>query len=272
MSSWLIAPAGELRLAHPVEEAVPVGVAHQDHREVPDLAGLDQRQRLEQLVEGPEAAGHDHERVRVLHEHRLAGEEVVELDRDVDIWVEVLLVRQLDVAADRHAAGLVGPAVGGLHRARATARHDREPGVRELAADRSRELVRLGPLLDPRRPEHRDRRTDLGERLEALDELGQDPQRPPRVGLEERRPLGGAAREQLLVLGRPALRQPPGGLGAHRDTAAADRPRRVVGLVGPGLLRVGHARRMPLRAATMSSRRQARPSRKAGGARQRCRR
>ena len=42
--------------------------------------------------------------------------------------------------------------------------------------------------------------------------------------------------EQLLVLGRPALRQPLGGLRAHRDAAAADRPRRVIGLVGPGLL------------------------------------
>ena len=68
-----------------------------------DLAGLDQGQRLEQLVQRAEAAGQDHERVGVLHEHHLAGEEVAELDAEVDVRVEALLVGQLDVAADRQS-------------------------------------------------------------------------------------------------------------------------------------------------------------------------
>jgi hypothetical protein len=106
---------GQLDVAHPGEEAVPVGVTHEDDREVPDLAGLDEGERLEQLVERPEPAGHDHERVRVLHEHRLAGEEVVELHREVHVRVEMLLAGQLDVAADGQATLLVGALVGRLH-------------------------------------------------------------------------------------------------------------------------------------------------------------
>jgi len=79
----------------------PVFGADQDHREVADLARLNERQRLEQLVEGAEATGEDGECVGVLDEHHLAGEEVPELDAQIDVWVHRLLVRQLDVAADR---------------------------------------------------------------------------------------------------------------------------------------------------------------------------
>ena len=47
-------------LAHPVEQPAPERLVHQDDRHLPRLAGLHQRQRLEQLVERAEAAGqHD---------------------------------------------------------------------------------------------------------------------------------------------------------------------------------------------------------------------
>ena len=57
------------------------------------LAGLDQGERLEELVERAEAAREDHERVGVANEHQLPDEEVVELDAEVDVGVERLLVR-----------------------------------------------------------------------------------------------------------------------------------------------------------------------------------
>ncbi len=63
-----------------------------------DRARLDQRERLEQLVERAEAAGRDDERARVAHEHDLAREEVAEAQGDVEVRVERLLVRQRDVA------------------------------------------------------------------------------------------------------------------------------------------------------------------------------
>ena len=56
--------AATQRVADPVEQARPVRRPDQHDREVADLAGLDERQRLEQLVERPEAAGQDDERRR----------------------------------------------------------------------------------------------------------------------------------------------------------------------------------------------------------------
>src|SRR5699024_11405437 len=82
--------------AQPVQQALPVVAAHQHHGEHVDLVGLHQAQRLEQLVEGAEAARHHHEAAGVLHEHGLAGEEVAEVDTEVDIVVHALLVGQLD--------------------------------------------------------------------------------------------------------------------------------------------------------------------------------
>src|SRR5687767_12162852 len=59
-------------LAHPVDEPSPVVRADQDHRELGDLAGLDERERLPELVHRAEAAGEDHEAAGVADEHDLA--------------------------------------------------------------------------------------------------------------------------------------------------------------------------------------------------------
>ena len=65
----------------------------------------------------------------------LAGEEVAELDAEVDVGVEPLLVGQLDVAADRQAAALLAAAVGRLHDPRAAAGDDGVAGLGEHPAD-----------------------------------------------------------------------------------------------------------------------------------------
>ena len=59
--------------------------ADEDDREVEDLAGLDQHERLEQLVERPEAALAEDEALGRLHEHRLARVEVVERELAVEV-------------------------------------------------------------------------------------------------------------------------------------------------------------------------------------------
>ena len=59
----------------------PVLTTHQHDREICDLPRLNQRERLEQLVERPEPARHGDERVGVLHEHQLADEEVAKVMR-----------------------------------------------------------------------------------------------------------------------------------------------------------------------------------------------
>ena len=92
-----VAVGGEDRLLrdHAMTEEVvqrlPVVGAHQDQGEVLDLAGLDQRRALEDLVHGAEAAGQHHEGVGVFDQHHLADEEVAELDPAVEVGVGLLL-------------------------------------------------------------------------------------------------------------------------------------------------------------------------------------
>ena len=153
--------------------------------------------RLEQLVERPEAAREDHEPFRVLHEHRLSDEEVAELDAQVHPGVEPLLVRQLDVAADREAAGLEAATVRCGHHARPTAGDHREACLGEETAELSRLLVDGFAFGHPCGAEHRHGRPDAGERVEPFHELGLDPQRPPRVRVEK----GGSAPPQEPLVG-----------------------------------------------------------------------
>ena len=86
--------------------------------------------------------------------------------------------------------------------ARAAAGDDREAGLGQGAARSARPASYVGSLgRRARGAEDGDRRPELGQRAEALDELGLDPQHPPRVGVH---PVGRAARvEQPLVGGAP---------------------------------------------------------------------
>ena len=215
-----------------------------------DLAGLDEGERLEQLVERPEPAGQDDEGVRVLHEHRLAGEEVAELDAEVDVGVERLLVRQLDIAPDREAATLLAAAVGRLHRARTTTGDDREAVLGEGSCDPARELVVRMAGRCPGGAEDRDGGADGRERVEALHELREDPQGTPRVGVEEL----GAVRllQEALVLGGAAGRMDQVRLLGPDDHPAAPAPallglRGGLGVPPRGVLRRGVLRRRVLR-------------------------
>ena len=91
------------RGADPVEQAVPEGRAEEDDGEGRGLPGLDQRQRLERLVEGAEAARKHDVALGRLHEADLAGVEVLEGVGEIDVGVDALLVRELDPEADREA-------------------------------------------------------------------------------------------------------------------------------------------------------------------------
>jgi hypothetical protein len=110
---------------------------------------------FEQLVERAEAAGKDHEALGGLHEADLARVEVIEREVDVDVGVLVLLVRQVDVEADREAAPVLRPAVRRLHHAGAAAGDHRPAGLGEEATRRSRGLVRGMAFVHARRPEQR---------------------------------------------------------------------------------------------------------------------
>ena len=128
-------------VAHPVDQPAPELAADQDDRHLAALAGLHQRQALGQLVERAEAAGHHDVGRREVHEHHLAREEMAEVEADVLVRVAGLLVRQLDVEADRRRASREGALVGRFHDARAAAGDHAEAGVGQQARDVLGQLV-----------------------------------------------------------------------------------------------------------------------------------
>jgi hypothetical protein len=91
-----------------------------------------------------------------LDEHRLADVEVAKRQLDVEVAVAGLLVRELDVEADRGAATLAGAPVRGLHHPGTPARYDRKPCLCEAARDCARGLVGLVPFAHPGGAEDRD--------------------------------------------------------------------------------------------------------------------
>ena len=168
-------PSSSIRVRIQSSMRRPVGGVEQHHREAADLARLHQRQRLEQLVERAEAAREDDEALRRLHEHDLARVEVLERQREVAVRVEALLVRELDVEADRQPPGLLAPAVRGLHHARPSTRDDGEPCAGEETGCLAGRDVGGRLLAHPCRPEDRDGRpVDLLHLLEAGEELRRD--------------------------------------------------------------------------------------------------
>ena len=209
-------------LRDPVVEPAPVVAAEQDDGELGDLLGLHQRERLEQLVQRAEAAREAHERLRVLHEHRLAGEEVAEVDAEVDPVVEALLERQLDAEPDREPARLRAAPVRRLHHARPAAGDHGVAGVGQRRAQRPPGRVLGVVARGAGRAEHGDRAGHLGQRAEPLHELGLDPQHPPRVGVH---PVARAAGVEQPLVGR-------GGLVA---TLAPEHHRSALLLVGRAL-------------------------------------
>ena len=174
--------------------------AEQHHRELRDLAGLDQRHCLEQLVKRAEAAGEDNVPDAVLDEHRLANEEITEVDQRVDVGIGPLLEREFDVAPDRMPAPLLRALVGGLHDARSRPGHDRKSILgQELRRFRRRRVVGIA-WLGARRAEERHPLLDARQLVEPLDDLAHDAHHAPGVGAREIvAPLGREV-EQLLVL------------------------------------------------------------------------
>ena len=155
--------------------------ADEDDGKIGDLAGLDERERLAELVEGAQAAGQRDKGVGVLEEQHLAHEEVAAGDRAIQILVGRLFEGQLDVAADRAPAGLARAEVGGLHESWAAAGHDREPDARDRRPNFPAEGVEGVRGRKARRPEHRDTRADEMEGAESRDEVAQRAHDQPEV-------------------------------------------------------------------------------------------
>src|SRR5882672_3059513 len=86
-----------------------------------NLVRLNQGQSFEEFIKSAKATGKNNERVAVLDEHCLANKEVFELERERQIRIRALLVRQFDVATDGCATRFERATVGGLHNSRTSA-------------------------------------------------------------------------------------------------------------------------------------------------------
>ena len=109
------------------------------------LPGLHEREQLEALVERAEAAGQQHERVRLLDEGDLAGEEVAEVD-ELRVVGEELRGRRLERQPDAHAerVGRARALDARLHDPGPGAGDDHPVGVGELAAPARRSARTAG--------------------------------------------------------------------------------------------------------------------------------
>ena len=138
---------------------------------------------------------------------------------DVDPVVEALLERQLDAEPDREPAGLGRALVGRLHHARAAAGDHRVAGPGQRARRAARPARTRGCRgLVRAEPNTLTAGGSSASSAEALDELGLDPQHPPRVGVH---PVGRAAVSQQPLVGGAggicvAGAAPPGRGGCSR--------------------------------------------------------
>ena len=144
-----------------------------------DLVRLDQRERLEQLVERAEAAGEDHEAARVAHEHHLAREEVVELEAEV----------QYGFRPCSKGSSMFSPIDGAPASRAPRLAASMSPGpppvmIASRLAEQARGLARGRVLrvvaLNARRAEERHRRAHVGQRVEARSQLPRSARCGPR--------------------------------------------------------------------------------------------
>src|ERR1022692_2447842 len=208
---------GEDPAADPGQQPGPVLAADQHDRELRDLAGMDQGERLEQLVQGAEPARQHHERLRVLDEDGLADEEVPELQADLDVLIQPHLHGQLDAQAHRDTTHVRRALVGRFHDPGASPGDHGVAGLGERRRDALGQLIIGGVRLGPGRPEYRHGRAELGEQAESLDEFRLDPQHAPWVRMHpvagatpvEQSLTGGGVRDELAAQhGRPLAAHP----------------------------------------------------------------
>ena len=150
------------------------------------------------LVRGADHRQH-HEALRVLHEHRLADEEVTEVHPDVDMRIEALFEGQLDPETDRDAIRFPRPLF-------APSMAPGPPPVITAKPARTRCVGRCGCRLvlrgtrgRPCRAEDADGAGQFGEGAEPFHELRLDPHHPPGIRVHPLRvPLASSRRWSVV--------------------------------------------------------------------------
>ena len=113
-----------------VHGAPPEMLADQNDRYRLDFPGLSQRKDFKQFVERSVATRKSDQRPRPQHEVQLAQGKIMKAEAEIgrDVWIRILLVRQLDVQADGFRPDIECATVGRFHQSRSTACHDHNRG------------------------------------------------------------------------------------------------------------------------------------------------
>lgn len=150
---------------------MPECAAHKNHRHRTGLAGLDERERFGQLVEGAEAARHDDIGGGIFDEGDLARKKMPKAQAEILVSVGVLLLREFDVQADTGGFAGERALVGRFHQAWPTAGNHCKASVGKPPGDVFSEFIpgRIGT--QARAAENAHSRTDVGEAFGGLDEL-----------------------------------------------------------------------------------------------------
>ena len=159
----------------------PVIGPHDHNRKVFDFPVLNQSERLKKLVEGADAAGHNHEGVGIFYQQRFANKKIMQPDTTIEIPVGCLLEWQLDVASNRATADFFCAAVGRLHDAWAAAGHYRETEPGNRRAHLQGQFVMRIVRFDSRRAEDGYARTNEMKSAISAQEIAHDSQQRAKL-------------------------------------------------------------------------------------------
>ena len=109
-----------------IDGLTPKALAHQDDRNRPDFACLNEREYFEQFVDGAIPARKRDQRLGSQEKMKLAKSEIVKVEAPIggDVRVWILLMRQADVEADGFDSDVESTAIGRLHDSRSAPGHD----------------------------------------------------------------------------------------------------------------------------------------------------
>src|SRR5208337_3351029 len=108
----------------PLQQARPVLSSNQYYRKRLYTPGLDESQRLEDLIQGSKPARHADISLGVFDKHHLADEKVLEIELQCGIRIRALFERQLNIEPYRFSSSFLCALVPGFHHPRPPAGND----------------------------------------------------------------------------------------------------------------------------------------------------
>ena len=147
------------------------------------------------------------EGIRIFHEHDFSDKEMAKGNPLIQIEIWLLFFGQLNITADRSAAGFLGTAVSSFHDSRPTAGHHGKTSLGEFGTGLPSETVIRMIFSEARRAENRNARPNKVELTKAPHEFEKNPRRPHELlraflrAFEKAHDFGSAGRRSPSVDG-----------------------------------------------------------------------